>query len=157
MSKKQTDSKSQRRIVGVVPVDFKSNRILLVSSRKHPNQWVLPKGGVEAGETDEMAAIRECQEEAGVTGTIEGSLGQFSAVKPGKKNQNQFDKPGDKISERSFTFFILHITDYFPDEKWLEREERKRQWFTFVEAAQAVRYEGMREAIVSLEQMQLGS
>ncbi len=32
-----------------------------------PNMWNLPGGGVEEGESLEAAAIRECQEESGIT------------------------------------------------------------------------------------------
>jgi ADP-ribose pyrophosphatase YjhB (NUDIX family) len=37
--------------------------------------WSLPKGHVEPGETPEQAAIREVQEETGISGEILGSLG----------------------------------------------------------------------------------
>src|SRR5437763_11980677 len=38
-------------------------------------EWCLPKGHVEAGETPEMAAVREIEEETGIRGKILGSLG----------------------------------------------------------------------------------
>jgi ADP-ribose pyrophosphatase YjhB (NUDIX family) len=37
--------------------------------------WSLPKGHIEAGETPEMAAIREIQEETGILGEIVNPLG----------------------------------------------------------------------------------
>ena len=37
--------------------------------------WSLPKGHIEAGETAEQAAVREVEEETGISGTILGQLG----------------------------------------------------------------------------------
>ena len=37
--------------------------------------WSLPKGHLEAGETQEQAAIREVHEETGILGSIVGKLG----------------------------------------------------------------------------------
>lgn len=36
---------------------------LIVSSRKHAGKAVLPKGGIESGETSAQAALRESHEE----------------------------------------------------------------------------------------------
>lgn len=41
----------------------KGIEICLVSSRKHDDHWVLPKGGIEAGENESEAALRELWEE----------------------------------------------------------------------------------------------
>ena len=37
--------------------------------------WSLPKGHIEAGETTEQAAVREVEEETGISGEILGELG----------------------------------------------------------------------------------
>ena len=37
--------------------------------------WSLPKGHIEAGETPEQAAVREVEEETGISGEIVGELG----------------------------------------------------------------------------------
>ena len=37
--------------------------------------WSLPKGHVEAGETEEQTAVREVQEETGIRGSVVGKLG----------------------------------------------------------------------------------
>ena len=38
-----------------------------MSSKKEPGHWIFPKGHVERGETAAEAALRETEEEAGVT------------------------------------------------------------------------------------------
>jgi 8-oxo-dGTP pyrophosphatase MutT (NUDIX family) len=49
---------------------------LLVTARRDPDSWVLPKGHIEPGESPEQTAIREVLEESGVSATIEDFLGQ---------------------------------------------------------------------------------
>jgi diphosphoinositol-polyphosphate diphosphatase len=56
-------------------------QILLVSSSRHSDQWVVPGGGVEPQETQQVAAIREVVEEAGVRGNIDRCLGIFEVIK----------------------------------------------------------------------------
>lgn len=50
---------------------------LVVTASRNPEHWVLPKGHIEPGEDVETAALREVQEEAGVTARAEKSLGEF--------------------------------------------------------------------------------
>jgi 8-oxo-dGTP pyrophosphatase MutT (NUDIX family) len=45
-----------------IPADLQALRVplfMMCSSRKHADRWVLPKGGVEKGETSAEAAMRE--------------------------------------------------------------------------------------------------
>lgn len=49
-------------------------RFLLVHERKHGQQWYLPAGRVEPGETFAIAAVRETREEAGIDVALEGVL-----------------------------------------------------------------------------------
>ena len=46
----------------------KTPRFLLVTSRRTPTRWIFPKGHIEPGESVIDAALRELEEEAGVTG-----------------------------------------------------------------------------------------
>ena len=45
------------------PVTLDNAQVCIVSSRKHKDKWVLPKGGVEMGESPREAARRELGEE----------------------------------------------------------------------------------------------
>ncbi|KAE8961121.1 hypothetical protein PF010_g30327, partial [Phytophthora fragariae] len=42
-----------------------ADEFLLISSSKHPTQWILPKGGWENDESAVECALREADEEAG--------------------------------------------------------------------------------------------
>jgi 8-oxo-dGTP pyrophosphatase MutT (NUDIX family) len=48
--------------------------IALVHRPKY-DDWTFPKGKLEAGETDEQAAVREVAEETGISGEVIGELG----------------------------------------------------------------------------------
>ena len=48
--------------------------LFLVVSSSDGLNWVLPKGHIDPGETPETTALRELQEEAGVTGEIVAPL-----------------------------------------------------------------------------------
>jgi len=64
---------------GVLCLVVRNNKILMVKHRR-PNQheyFTLPGGGIESGESPEQAAIRELQEECGVTGEIITKLSEY--------------------------------------------------------------------------------
>jgi 8-oxo-dGTP pyrophosphatase MutT (NUDIX family) len=45
-------------------------KILLVKARHAPQNWIFPKGHVELGESADVAALRELNEEAGVAARL---------------------------------------------------------------------------------------
>jgi 8-oxo-dGTP pyrophosphatase MutT (NUDIX family) len=59
----------------VVRLDAKEPRVLLVTAKRNPKNWIFPKGHIEKGETPEAAALREAKEEAGVVGKLIGPAG----------------------------------------------------------------------------------
>lgn len=52
-------------------------RVLLVKENYDRHRWSLPGGGVEPGESDEDAAIREAAEEAGIVVQIDHLIGSY--------------------------------------------------------------------------------
>ncbi|XP_054551703.1 diphosphoinositol polyphosphate phosphohydrolase 3-beta isoform X2 [Talpa occidentalis] len=82
---------------------FRSERedeVLLVSSSRHPDRWIVPGGGMEPEEEPGGAAVREVYEEAGVRGKLGRLLGVFE--------QNQDRK------HRTYVY-VLTVTEILED------------------------------------------
>ena len=59
---------------------------VLLVHRGHYDDWTIPKGKVEAGETDEACALREVEEEAGIRARLGAEL-------PSVRWRDRFDRP----------------------------------------------------------------
>ncbi len=72
--------------LGVAACVIHDERILLVQEAEgsHQGLWGLPKGFVEEGESPSAAAIRELEEECGITGEILGIIGIRECVRNGQ-------------------------------------------------------------------------
>ncbi len=65
-------------IAKACPVALRTRQSLEILAFEHPIAgFQLVKGSVETGETTNAAAIRELQEEAGITGTVISDLGTW--------------------------------------------------------------------------------
>lgn len=97
--------------------------ILIVSSRSK-KKWIIPKGIIEVKHSAELTALKETEEEAGVSGKIFGEcIGTYKYEK------------WDGIC--IVKVFLLIITEVF--EKWEEMEFRERKWVKSKEAIKIVR------------------
>jgi 8-oxo-dGTP pyrophosphatase MutT (NUDIX family) len=111
-------SHKKRKKAGVVAYKYtkqdKEPLVLIVSARKVQGSWVFPVGGIDPGETPEIAAARECEEESGY------------CVEIGKKLA-----PGDSGKELDlFTFFLATVSS--EKEKW--ETDRSREWVPLSQA-----------------------
>ncbi|CAO3640605.1 unnamed protein product [Mucor hiemalis] len=113
-------------IAGCIAIDPKTNKVLVISSSKHENVWVLPKGGWEDDETKEEAAARETYEEGGVKGKIRGLVGSFI-------DYNSYGEPKGNV-----WFYEMEVLQIF--ERWPEEDFRQRKWCTFDEAMSYLRF-----------------
>lgn len=90
------------------------DRVLLVKRRVDPKKgfWCLPGGFIELKETPEQAALRELEEETGLSGKIQMLLGVTSSASPQYdtvlmvgyliKEYSGLLEPGDDASDAAY-------------------------------------------------------
>jgi 8-oxo-dGTP pyrophosphatase MutT (NUDIX family) len=105
----------------------RETRVMLVTSRE-TKRWVLPKGWAEAGLAPHELAAKEAFEEAGLVGKVEREpVGTY-----------RYEKRlhGGRTVPCEVGVYPLWVERQLDD--WLERGQRKTQWFTLAQAALAV-------------------
>jgi 8-oxo-dGTP diphosphatase len=102
---------------------------------KNKTVWTLPKGIIDKNETPEMAAVREIQEETGLTGEIIGPLGE--------KSYWFYLKDENAKCKKTVTYFLLRfISGDTANFSWEVDEAR---WFPIDEASVLLSYKSDRE------------
>uniref|UniRef100_A0A8C2Z7S8 diphosphoinositol-polyphosphate diphosphatase n=1 Tax=Cyclopterus lumpus TaxID=8103 RepID=A0A8C2Z7S8_CYCLU len=91
------------------------DEVLLVSSSRHPDQWIVPGGGMEPEEEPCGAAIREVYEEVG------------SSTEKRKKTGTHI------IKHRTYVFTLI-VTETLEDWEDSVKIGRTRKWFKVDEA-----------------------
>jgi len=111
---------------------------LIITSRK--GNWIFPKGVIGADESPREAALKECAEEAGISGTIVGeAVGSY----PDRRRKRPC----------SVEMFLLR---YEGEVIWKEQDSRQRHWCGFDEASELLRKEPVRELLArALELLEL--
>jgi 8-oxo-dGTP pyrophosphatase MutT (NUDIX family) len=100
----------------VILVEEGSPLYLMITAKRDPNRWVLPKGHINPGETPAIAAEREVSEEAGVEASILESVGS-----------TEFTKKDGRCC--CVDFFLMRYVR--AKEQW---EDRNRRWCKYEEA-----------------------
>lgn len=108
----------RRRAACLCFKDESEQEILLVSSSKHEDRWVVPGGGIEPFEEAAPAAVREALEEAGAKGRLGRKIGDFENKE--KKHRTCL-----------YAFTVTDLLDEWEDGKVMGR---KRKWFKIKEA-----------------------
>jgi 8-oxo-dGTP pyrophosphatase MutT (NUDIX family) len=101
---------------------------LVVSSSSRRDEWVLPKGRIEPGESPEEAALREVLEESGVAASIAAPLDVIEYETARGVVRAQF-------------FLMLYAGDAEAE------EDRRTAWLSLDEALSAVSFAGLRALI----------
>lgn len=129
------------RQVGALPIRRRNKRaleVLLVTTRE-TRRWVIPKGWPSKRLSDRKAALREAEEEAGISGDIAKSpLGQYK----------YFKRYTDGFQLVTVDVFLMAVLR--EHKVWPEQSDRTRAWLSVEAAAAAVIEPGLREIILSL-------
>ncbi|XP_029648241.1 diphosphoinositol polyphosphate phosphohydrolase 1-like [Octopus sinensis] len=114
--------------------DESEQEILLVSSSRYKDRWIVPGGGIEPSEPPAIAAEREVFEEAGVRGKLGRLIGEF--------------ENNDKKHRTSVFAFI--VTELL--EEWEEKKNlgRKREWFSLSEAKEKLQHQPLQVTYLEL-------
>ena len=104
-------------------------------TRRGELAWGLAKGGIEADESIEDAAVREVREETGIQAEIEASLGET----------RYFYVWEEVRIRKTVHFFLMRATGGDPDDRDDEMEEVR--WFPLERALKRAAYRGEREVL----------
>ncbi len=125
---------------GALPVRRREGavEVMLVTSRE-TGRWVIPKGWPMAGRTREQAAAIEAFEEAGLRGRVRSPcIGGYAYWKQYRRRRMLC----------TVDVFLLEVEQ--EAQRWPERRQRLRHWFTAEEAAALVEEASLGDLIRSL-------
>jgi 8-oxo-dGTP pyrophosphatase MutT (NUDIX family) len=110
---------------------------LLVEPRRSPGEWVLPKGHIEPGETPEMTAVREVEEEeAGVRAAVVAQAGESTYA--------VYGRPVRVI------FFLMRY-----QEEVSRHEDRPRAWRRYEDALRMLRFDDARGVLTQAHALEM--
>ena len=104
--------------------------------------WEFPKGGVEAGETEAQAAVRELWEESGIG---ERQISLFDGYREEERYVFTQGK-GDQrtLIVKKVVYFLAHTDE---ERVVISREAEEFRWATFDEAMRLIRFPGKRHVL----------
>lgn len=104
--------------------------------------WEFPKGGVEVGESEAQAAVRELWEEAGI------GEGQISLL-DGYREEERYVFTQGKGDQRTLivkkvVYFLARTEE---ERVVISREAEEYRWATYEEAMRLIRFPGKRHVL----------
>jgi bis(5'-nucleosidyl)-tetraphosphatase len=116
--------------------------LLLRSALTRRPIWEFPKGGVEAGETDAMAAEREMQEE---TGLREGEY----VMRDGFREEERyvFTQGGGMARALIVKRVVYFLAEALTDRIEISYEAEEHRWVSLADGLKLLRFPGKRDVL----------
>lgn len=115
---------------------------LLVGAKNASDQWVLPKGHVDADEDPAAAASREVAEEAGIHARAIGAI-------PGRVTFAAVHEGTSEIVDA--VFYLMEYVGDADDGS----ENRARRWLPLADALAALTFRESRDVLMRAEELRL--
>lgn len=124
----------------------KTNKFYLIHNFVK-NEWKLPKGGVEAGETLEQTALRELYEETGFKNL------EILNPEPIYTSKYVFEEKGLEIS-KTVVYFLIITHDLESEHTiQMDQENLKGDWLTFEDALEKSTFEDSIQALKNAQEI----
>jgi 8-oxo-dGTP pyrophosphatase MutT (NUDIX family) len=101
---------------------------LIVTAKGNPDDWIIPKGHIEPGETPEQTAVREVSEETGVQGKVIQPVGD-----------SQFQTTSKTVR---VLFFLMEYS-----KETQKKENRKQRWCTYEEGRNLLTFQDTKRLL----------
>lgn len=133
-----TANQNEKLAAGGIVVDFSSEgeqRVLIVH-RPQYDDWSFPKGGVDAGESLEEAALREVREETGIVCRINREIATTRYLYRTRKGN---------LRPKTVHYFLMEQTDGYIQ---VDGEEVDiAEWVSLDEAIERLNYKDDKEVL----------
>lgn len=128
----------QEKSAGVIIVTLNGNRALYLLLHYGWGHWGFPKGNIEAGENDIQAAMREAQEETG--------LSNVSLINGFREKIEYHYRRNQQLVHKEVVYFLAE-TKAGEDAIILSHEHSGFKWAEFKDAMRILTYENNRQIL----------